>query len=100
MALWPQWRSALVWDFWAILSYLLFSIVFLYVGLIPDLATMRDRAHARRARALYGVFALGWRGSARHWHALRNPPPDAWRRSPCRWWSRCTASSASISRRA
>ena len=43
MALWPQWRSALVWDFWAIVSYLLFSILFWYIGLIPDLATMRDR---------------------------------------------------------
>ena len=51
MTLWPQWRSALVWDFWAILSYLLFSIIFWYVGLIPDLATLRDRArdaHAAR----------------------------------------------------
>ena len=48
MALWPQWRSALVWDFWAILSYLLFSILFWYVGLIPDLATLRDRAASRR----------------------------------------------------
>ena len=51
MALWPQWRSALVWDFWAILSYLLFSILFLYVGLLPDLATMRDRARTRAGRS-------------------------------------------------
>jgi Ni/Fe-hydrogenase subunit HybB-like protein len=67
MLLWPQWRSALVWDFWAIVSYLLFSIVFFYVGLIPDLATMRDRARPGLGRTLYGAFALGWRGSARHW---------------------------------
>ena len=67
MPLWPQWRSALVWDFWAIVSYLLFSILFLYVGLMPDLATMRDRATTARGPTLYGVFALGWRGSARHW---------------------------------
>jgi molybdopterin-containing oxidoreductase family membrane subunit len=67
MALWPQWRSALVWDFWAILSYLIFSILFLYVGLVPDLATMRDRARSLAARRLYGALALGWRGSARHW---------------------------------
>jgi molybdopterin-containing oxidoreductase family membrane subunit len=67
MAVWPQWRSALVWDFWAILSYLLFSIIFWYVGLVPDLATMRDRAKGRVAAKLYGAFALGWRGSARHW---------------------------------
>ena len=51
MALWPQWRSALVWDFWAIVSYLLFSILFWYVGLIPDLATMRDRARTRAGTA-------------------------------------------------
>ena len=68
MALWPQWRSALIWDFWAILSYILFSIIFWYVGLIPDLATLRDRAHTRFPRIFYGALALGWRGSARHWH--------------------------------
>jgi molybdopterin-containing oxidoreductase family membrane subunit len=68
MMVWPQWRSALIWDFWAILSYLLFSIVFWYVGLIPDLATVRDRARSRTARRIYGAFALGWRGSVRHWH--------------------------------
>lgn len=67
MGLWPQWRSALIWDFWAILSYLLFSIIFWYVGLIPDLATVRDSAHAAWRKKLYGVFALGWRNSARHW---------------------------------
>jgi molybdopterin-containing oxidoreductase family membrane subunit len=70
MALWPQWRSALIWDFWAILSYLLFSILFWYIGLIPDLATVRDRAKSRIARSIFGFFALGWRGSARHWHAF------------------------------
>ena len=64
MALWPQWRSALVWDFWAIVSYLLFSILFWYVSLIPDLATMRDRTRTRAGQLLYGAFALGWRGSA------------------------------------
>ncbi len=70
MSLWPQWRSALVWDFWAILSYLLFSIVFLYVGLLPDLATMRDRAKTQAGRVFYGALALGWRGSVRHWRRL------------------------------
>ncbi|MGY2049814.1 NrfD/PsrC family molybdoenzyme membrane anchor subunit [Methylobacterium sp. JK268] len=70
MALWPQWRSALVWDFWAIVSYLLFSILFWYVGLIPDLATMRDRATSRGAQLFYGALAIGWRGSARHWRRL------------------------------
>jgi Ni/Fe-hydrogenase subunit HybB-like protein len=67
MLLWPQWRSALVWDFWAILSYLIFSFIFFYIGLLPDLATMRDRSWTRGRRVLYGIMALGWRGSARHW---------------------------------
>jgi Ni/Fe-hydrogenase subunit HybB-like protein len=67
MSIWPQWRSALVWDFWAILSYLLFSLLFFYVGLLPDLGTMRDRSKTRSGQFLYGLFALGWRGSARHW---------------------------------
>lgn len=71
MSLWPQWRSALVWDFWAIISYLLFSILFWYVSLIPDLATMRDRTTSRTGQLLYGAFALGWSGSVRHWRALR-----------------------------
>lgn len=69
MTLWPQWRSALIWDFWAILSYILFSILFWYVGLIPDFATMRDRAKTKAPRLIYGALALGWRGAARHWRA-------------------------------
>jgi molybdopterin-containing oxidoreductase family membrane subunit len=71
MQVWPQWRSALVWDFWAITSYLLFSILFLYVSLLPDLATLRDRARSGLAQGFYGVLALGWRGSARHWQLHR-----------------------------
>src|SRR5262245_30150235 len=71
MTVWPQWRSALIWDFWAILSYLLFSIIFWYVGLIPDFATVRDRARSLVARRIYGALALGWRGSVRHWHVYR-----------------------------
>ena len=67
MGLWPQWRSALVWDFWAILSYLLFSVMFWYVGLLPDLATLRDRAPTRAGQLIYGALALGWNGSARTW---------------------------------
>src|SRR4051812_42925798 len=67
MHLWPQWRSALIWDFWAILSYILFSIMFWYIGLIPDLATLRDRAQTRGKQLIYGAFALGWNGSARAW---------------------------------
>jgi Ni/Fe-hydrogenase subunit HybB-like protein len=67
MTVWPQWRSALIWDFWAILSYLLFSLLFWYIGLIPDFATLRDRARTTGHRLIYGALALGWRGSARHW---------------------------------
>ncbi len=71
MQLWPQWRSALVWDFFAILSYLLFSIMFWYTGLLPDLAAFRGRARTGFARVFYGVLALGWHGSARHWQRYR-----------------------------
>lgn len=70
MNVWPQWRSPLVWDFFAISTYLTVSLVFWYVGLVPDLATLRDRAGQRGkryAQVVYGLFALGWRGDARHW---------------------------------
>ncbi len=68
LGLWPQFRSPLVWDVFAISTYASVSLLFWYVGLLPDLATMRDRAKNRFARVIYGLFALGWRGSARHWH--------------------------------
>jgi Ni/Fe-hydrogenase subunit HybB-like protein len=67
MGLWPQWRSPLVWDIFAISTYLIVSLLFWYVGLIPDLATLRDRAHNRAKQMAYGLLALGWRGEARHW---------------------------------
>jgi Ni/Fe-hydrogenase subunit HybB-like protein len=67
MNLWPQWRSALVWDFFAIQSYLVVSALFWYVGMIPDFASVRDRACRRSAQIIYGLLALGWRGEARHW---------------------------------
>ncbi len=67
MALWPQFRSPLIWDFFAVATYLTVSLLFWYVGLIPDLATLRDRARHRFQRVTFGVLALGWRGSARHW---------------------------------
>ncbi len=67
MSAWPQWRSALEWDFFAILAYLLVSILYLYVGLVPDLATLRDRSQSGRRAWVYGLLALGWRGEARHW---------------------------------
>lgn len=67
MALWPQWRSSLVWDFLAIVAYLLVSIMFWYVGMLPDLGTLRDQARTRGKQIFYGLLALGWRGEARHW---------------------------------
>ena len=67
MNLWPQWRSPLVWDVFAISTYLLVSALFWYLGMLPDLATMRDRARGRGKRIAYGLLALGWRGEARHW---------------------------------
>jgi Ni/Fe-hydrogenase subunit HybB-like protein len=66
--LWPQFRSPLVWDAFAITTYALVSIVFWYLGLVPDLATMRDRATSKFGRLAYGIFALGWRNSAKQWH--------------------------------
>ena len=67
MHLYPQWRSPLVWDFFAIATYASVSVMFWYTGLIPDLATFRDRAHSRFGKVFYGLLALGWRNSARHW---------------------------------
>ena len=67
MGVWPQFRSPLMWDMFAILTYILVSILFWYTGMIPDFATLRDRAQSRRAQRAYGILALGWRGSARHW---------------------------------
>lgn len=67
MALWPQFRSPLVWDVFAVSTYFLVSLMFWYLGLIPDLATLRDMASRKWKRVLYGLGALGWRGSAIHW---------------------------------
>jgi Ni/Fe-hydrogenase subunit HybB-like protein len=71
MGVWPQYLSPLLWDFVALLCYILNSVVFWYIGLIPDCATLRDRAATRSRRILYGVLALGWRGSARHWSSYK-----------------------------
>jgi Ni/Fe-hydrogenase subunit HybB-like protein len=67
MNVWPQWRSPLVWDIFAIGTYIIVSILFWYMGLIPDLATLRDRAGSRARQIVYGLGALGWRGEARQW---------------------------------
>lgn len=71
MGVWPQFRSALPWDFAAILTYLTVSLLFWYTGLIPDLAVARDRAPSALRRRIYGVLSLGWRGAARHWEQYR-----------------------------
>ena len=68
MKLWPQFRSPLVWDCFAVSTYFTVSLLFWYVGMIPDMATLRDKARNRFAQIVYGVMAMGWRGSARHWH--------------------------------
>ncbi|HET9706345.1 MAG TPA: NrfD/PsrC family molybdoenzyme membrane anchor subunit [Vicinamibacterales bacterium] len=68
MGLWPQFRSPLIWDVFAVSTYATVSVVFWYVGLIPDLATLRDRAVSRFKAVIYGMLSMGWRGSARHWH--------------------------------
>jgi molybdopterin-containing oxidoreductase family membrane subunit len=67
MGLWPQFRSPLIWDFFAVSAYGTVSLLFWYIGLIPDLATLRDRSQSRWGRAIYGILAMGWRGAARHW---------------------------------
>src|SRR4026208_405342 len=68
MGLWPQFRSPLVWDVFAVSTYATVSAMFWFVGLIPDFATLRDRARSKPFQMIYGLLAMGWRGSARHWH--------------------------------
>jgi len=67
MGLWPQFRSALVWDVFAVSTYFTVSLLFWYMGMIPDLATLRDRTTNRLVQLAYGILSWGWRGSARHW---------------------------------
>ena len=71
MGLWPQFRSPLVWDVFAVSTYATVSLVFWYIGLLPDLATMRDRAPTLARRRVYGILSLGWRGQGEHWHHYR-----------------------------
>src|SRR5438876_1142389 len=68
MTLWPQFRSPLMWDVFAVSTYATVSALFWFVGLIPDLATLRDRSSNFFGRKIYGMLALGWRGSAKHWY--------------------------------
>jgi molybdopterin-containing oxidoreductase family membrane subunit len=67
MKMWPNFRSPLVWDAFAVSTYATVSLLFWFIGLIPDLATLRDRARNRPAKMIYGLLAMGWRGSAVHW---------------------------------
>jgi Ni/Fe-hydrogenase subunit HybB-like protein len=67
MTIWPNFRSPLIWDVFAVSTYATVSVIFWFVGLIPDLATLRDRAQHKAVKVIYGILALGWRGSARHW---------------------------------
>jgi Ni/Fe-hydrogenase subunit HybB-like protein len=68
MGVWPQFRSPLIWDVFAVSTYGTVSLLFWFVGLIPDLATLRDRSQSKVGRVVYGMLAMGWRGSAQHWH--------------------------------
>jgi len=68
MDMWPQFRSPLLWDVFAVGTYFTVSLLFWYLGMVPDLATMRDRATSKVRQIVYGILSLGWRGSMRHWH--------------------------------
>lgn len=68
MGMWPQFRSPLEWDVFAVGTYATVSILFWYMGMIPDFATFRDRSTSKVRRVVYGIFAMGWRGSSRQWH--------------------------------
>lgn len=67
MAMWPNFRSPLLWDVFAVSTYFTVSLLFWYVGLVPDLATLRDKSKTKLRKLVYGVFALGWTGSTKHW---------------------------------
>jgi len=68
LGIWPNFRSPLLWDVFAVSTYATVSLLFWYVGMIPDLATLRDRAATRVRRVVYGLLAMGWRGGQRSWH--------------------------------
>ncbi|MDX2473398.1 MAG: polysulfide reductase NrfD, partial [Candidatus Krumholzibacteria bacterium] len=67
-SMWPNFRSPLLWDVFAVGTYATVSLLFWYTGMVPDLATLRDRAKGKTQQMIYGALALGWRGSHRHWH--------------------------------
>jgi Ni/Fe-hydrogenase subunit HybB-like protein len=65
--IWPQFKSPLTWDVFAVSTYFTISLLFWYLGLVPDLASLRDSSKSKTKRIIYGLFAMGWRGSGRHW---------------------------------
>jgi len=72
MGIWPQFRSPLIWDVFAVSTYGTVSLLFWFVGLLPDLATLRDRAKQPWQQVIFGMLSMGWRGSARHWHRYQS----------------------------
>jgi Ni/Fe-hydrogenase subunit HybB-like protein len=72
MGIWPQFRSPLIWDVFAVSTYGTVSLLFWYVGLLPDLATLRDRAKQKWQQYIFGMLSMGWRGSAHHWHRYQS----------------------------
>jgi Ni/Fe-hydrogenase subunit HybB-like protein len=68
MTMWPQFRSPLVWDVFAVGTYFTVSLLFWYMGMIPDFATFRDRTGRKWRRLIFGILSMGWRGSSRQWH--------------------------------
>jgi Ni/Fe-hydrogenase subunit HybB-like protein len=72
MGVWPQFRSPLIWDVFAVSTYGTVSLLFWYVGLLPDLATLRDRAKEKWQQYIFGMLSMGWRGSAHHWHRYQS----------------------------
>ena len=79
MGMWPQFRSPLEWDVFAVGTYFTVSLMFWYVGMVPDMATMRDRAKSKFEYYAYAFFSLGWTGSSRHWHRYERDVPLALR---------------------
>ena len=79
MGVWPQFRSPLMWDVFAVSTYATISALFWFIGLIPDLATLRDRTDNPALKIVYGMLSFGWRGSARHWHRYETDVPAACR---------------------
>ena len=97
MALWPQWRSPLVWDVFAVSTYATVSLLFWYVGLIPDLATLRDRAQHRLRPGRLRLPGDGLARLGASTGTATRRPTCCWPAWPRRWSSRCTRSSASTS---